>query len=207
MRYLGGKNRLGKEISHILKEYGKKHKLKKYIEPFCGSLGVAIHMVDEYNVHISDIQKDLILLWKAIQNDTFKYPRNVSKRMWLKYKNSNEPSAMRAFVGFGCSFGGKWFSSFAEDYNTNRISICNGTVSGLKKITNKIKLIKKIKHQSYEKWKPVNCLIYCDPPYKNTTKYTAVSNFNHYKFWNKVREWSKNNIVIVSEYTACTKRF
>ena len=90
MRYLGGKNRLGKEISQVLKEYGEKHKLKKYIEPFCGSLGVAIHMVDNYNVHVSDIQKDLILLWKAIQNDTFKYPRNVSKRTWLKYKNSND---------------------------------------------------------------------------------------------------------------------
>jgi len=151
MRYLGGKNRLGKEIAQVLKKYGEKTKLKKYIEPFCGSLGVSIHMVDDYNVYVSDIQKDIILLWKEIQNGTFKYPRNVTKRTWLKYKNDKNPSAMRAFIGFGCSFGGKWFSTFAEDYNSNKISICENTISSLKKNENKIKLIKQIKHCSYEK--------------------------------------------------------
>ena len=202
MKYLGGKYRQGKEIAQVLKEYGEKHKIKKYIESFCGALGVAIRMVDDYNVHISDNHKDLIMLWKEVKVGKFKYPKTVSERTYNRFKKSNEPSAMRAFIGFGCSFGGKWFSSFAEDYNTNRISICNGTVSGLKKTTNKIKKIKKIKHQSYEKWKPVNCLIYCDPPYQNTTQYNTDSDFNHYEFWNKVRECSKNNIVIVSEYTA-----
>jgi len=29
-----------------------------------------------------------------------------------------------------------------------------------------------------------------------------VGKFNHNKFWNIIRKWSKNNIVIVSEYTA-----
>jgi len=160
MRYLGGKNRLGKEISQVLKEYGEKHKLKKYIEPFCGSLGVAIHMVDDYNVHVSDIQKDLILLWKAIQNDTFKYPRNVSKRTWLIYKNSNEPSAIRAFIGFGCSFAGSWFAGYSNTFeNRNYMKECKESIIRKSKF---IKKIKKIKHQSYEKWNPTNCLIYCD---------------------------------------------
>jgi len=44
-------------------------------------------------------------------------------------------------------------------------------------------------------------LIYCDPPYKNTQGYeTGV--FDHSKFWEVMREWSKNNYVFISEENA-----
>lgn len=45
-------------------------------------------------------------------------------------------------------------------------------------------------------------LIYLDPPYKGTTKYDFGKDFNYEQFWNKVRELSKNNIVIISEQEA-----
>ena len=44
-------------------------------------------------------------------------------------------------------------------------------------------------------------LIYCDPPYKNTTGY-KVGKFNSDLFWNTMREWSKNNYVFISEEEA-----
>ena len=84
MRYLGGKNKLGKEISEVLKKYAPQDSVKGYIEPFCGSLGVTIHMADHYKTYVSDIQKDLIMLWKEINTGTFKYPKNVSKRTYYK---------------------------------------------------------------------------------------------------------------------------
>jgi DNA adenine methylase len=43
-------------------------------------------------------------------------------------------------------------------------------------------------------------LIYCDPPYAKTTKYS--SDFDSSKFWDWVREMSKDNIVLVSECQA-----
>ena len=44
-----------------------------------------------------------------------------------------------------------------------------------------------------------NHVIYCDPPYRNTTNYnTAV--FPYEEFYDWCREMSKNNIVLVSEY-------
>ena len=46
------------------------------------------------------------------------------------------------------------------------------------------------------------CLIYCDPPYKDTTKYPIIGEFNTEEFWNVMRNWSKNNTVIISEYEA-----
>ena len=45
-----------------------------------------------------------------------------------------------------------------------------------------------------------NCLIYCDPPYAEGIGYK--SDFNHEEFWQWVRDMSKKNIVVVSEYQA-----
>jgi len=204
MRYLGGKKKIGKEISEVLKNYGPVNKYPIYIEPFCGCLSVTIHMVDEYKVYISDVQKDLILLWKEIKSGVFKEPKSVSKKTWEKYKNE-EPSALRAFIGFGCSFGGKWFSTFANDYCSQNVDYSKRTINSLKKMEPGIKKINKISCHSYEKLdtpKLKGFLIYCDPPYKNSTGYSASNNFDSDKFWNIVRKWSKYNIVIVSEFNA-----
>jgi DNA adenine methylase len=45
-----------------------------------------------------------------------------------------------------------------------------------------------------------NYLIYCDPPYENSTKYK--DEFDHADFWNWARVVSKNNTVLISEYNA-----
>ena len=45
-------------------------------------------------------------------------------------------------------------------------------------------------------------MYYCDPPYKDTKKYSTSKNFNSNEFWDNVRELSKNNIVLVSENQA-----
>ena len=42
---------------------------------------------------------------------------------------------------------------------------------------------------------------YGDPPYRGTTKiFNTV--FNSDEFWNIMRKWSKDNIVVISEYQA-----
>lgn len=48
--------------------------------------------------------------------------------------------------------------------------------------------------------KPHNAVVYCDPPYQGTTKYKDKLNYDTY--WNWVREISKDNIVLCSEYNA-----
>ena len=49
-----------------------------------------------------------------------------------------------------------------------------------------------------------NAVIYCDPPYIGTKQYGYANQekFDHNRFWEWVRERSKNNIVFVSEQTA-----
>lgn len=56
--------------------------------------------------------------------------------------------------------------------------------------------------KDYRDLNPTNALIYCDPPYSNTTKFSGLEKFDTSQFWEKVREWSKNNFVVVSEYKA-----
>ena len=41
-------------------------------------------------------------------------------------------------------------------------------------------------------------VIYCDPPYKGTLKYTT--DFDYDEFYKWCKEMSKNNIVLISEY-------
>lgn len=55
-------------------------------------------------------------------------------------------------------------------------------------------------------------LVYCDPPYINTTQYGAFNGFDHEAFWDKMREWTLSNTVVVSEYEApedfvCVREF
>lgn len=46
-----------------------------------------------------------------------------------------------------------------------------------------------------------NALIYCDPPYQNTTKFETGS-FDYDKFWDWCRRMSKCNKVFISGYQA-----
>lgn len=44
-----------------------------------------------------------------------------------------------------------------------------------------------------------NCVIYCDPPYRDTTKY-STNDFPYEEFYDWCKTLSKNNIVLISEY-------
>ena len=47
-----------------------------------------------------------------------------------------------------------------------------------------------------------NTLIYCDPPYENTTKYHTSKSFDHRIFWDWCREKSVYVPVLISEQNA-----
>ena len=80
-------------------------------------------------------------------------------------------------------------------------NFCSAYVS-LLKITEKIKDVDFF-CKDYRNINPKNKIIYCDPPYLNNdylqNKYFK---FDTEEFWKIMRRWSKNNIVIISEYTA-----
>lgn len=205
MKYLGAKHLIGNEISSFLYNIVSPDIVDGYFEPFCGSLGVFKQMIKyNYKKYIaSDLQPDIILMWKKLQDNRLKLPETFNEELWKQLKKSESPNALKAVAGFGMSFGGKYFSGYiqkyAKDSNRDFYKEFKNSLNKIQKIIQKPNI--KFYNKSYDSWNPNNMLIYCDPPYKNTTGYDT-GDFDHVNFWETMRKWSKNNYVFISEETA-----
>jgi DNA adenine methylase len=199
MKYMGSKNKYAKDLLKII----LKNRLKNqwYVEPFAGGFNI-IDKVDGKRI-ANDINYYLIELFKAIQNGWIP-PDEISETEYKDIRNNMDrhPDHLIGFVGFGCSYAGKWFGGYARGKNSkgqNR----NYCLESKKNILKQKDLIKDIiiKNENYlDLYIPENSIIYCDPPYESTTSYKTE--FDHNEFWEWVRTKSKNNYVFVSEYKA-----
>lgn len=188
MRYLGGKSRLGKTLAEVIQGYDPRH----YHEPFCGMFSVGKHVQCARRT-ACDIHPDLILFLKAVR-DGWEPPTSVSEADYKRLQTA-PPSALRGFVGFGCSFYGRFFEGFARDARgTNYAAVAKRSLSEL------VPFIKGVEFTCapYSDYTGDADVIYCDPPYRGTTSYSH--SFNHDMFWDWVRAQSR--VVLVSEYTA-----
>ena len=129
-------------------------------------------------------------------------PKVLTKEQYDYIKNHpDEKPYLTGFVGFGCSFAGKWFGGYAKD-STDRNFCLNAHNSILRKMEGFKDT--KFECQDYCDLDPSGAIIYCDPPYAGTTQYSKniVGSFDSAKFWDTMRKWSKNNVVLISEYIA-----
>jgi DNA adenine methylase len=199
MRYFGGKTRIGKELAKFVnKTYGEP---TVYWEPFCGMFSVGENITAKKRV-ATDKNEDVILLWKALQ-EGWHPPTEISEEQYLILKNEETPSALRGFVGFGCSHSGKFFCGYARD-STDR----NYALNAHRSLLRKIKKVQDVSfsHGDYFNFYPAihNSIIYCDPPYKGTAGSPGFDSslFDFDRFWQWVRKKSEKNIILVSEYVA-----
>lgn len=192
MRYFGGKAKLAKYLIPIIQSYIKDH--IGYLEPCVGGCNI-IEGINHTNKYACDKHPQLIAMWKELQNGWIP-PTIITKEDYLTIKDAGE-DYLKGFVGFGCSFGGKYFGGYAG-LNEDRNYALNAKNSVLKKIS-KLKDVKFF-CKDYKELNPNNLLIYIDPPYANTTKYTV--DFDSTEFWQWCRTYSKTNTILISEYTA-----
>lgn len=193
MRYFGGKSRIAKDIVEVLESYRKEG--QAYLEPFVGGGWILSLMTGKrYGV---DKHPYLIAMYNALK-DGWEPPESITKEDYENAKNGQAPDYLMGFIGFGCSFAGKWFGGFANSPDRN---YCKNARNSVMK---KMKSMKDVDflNRDYRELKPNNLLIYCDPPYQGTTQYGLVGNFDSEEFWQTMREWSKNNMVLISEYNA-----
>lgn len=101
------------------------------------------------------------------------------------------------FCSFGCKFWGGYMAAQKGETSGER------TKSYFKSLKRQSELLKdvKFKHCSFQ---DINTnisdyVIYCDPPYKGTTKY-KTEDFPYDEYYDWCRKMSKNNIVLCSEY-------
>lgn len=202
MQYVGGKQKSGgQHIAAAIKQYAKFVKTDIIKEPLCGGLSVTSRL-EGFDIEARDACVPLITLYQKLQKGWVP-PTYVSRETWEKYKENPDPhDPMTAFVGFGCSRSGDWFSSFIEDYKytDRRVPAAFAASSSLIK---KIDKCKKVKFRSGDyRDTPIQGVMYCDIPYLNTVQYPAVGPFDHAKFWTHVTEVSKKIPVLVSELVA-----
>jgi DNA adenine methylase len=196
MQYLGGKSRIAKDISAIINQYSKD---KMFVSLFCGTCSIE-SMVKSSGKIINDFHPYLIELLRAVQNG-YEIPEIVTKEQYYEVKkNQDLNKALTGFVGFGCSFGAKWWGGYAS--NKAGTNYAKQSKNSLMKKMAKLKDAK-IYNEDYRNIEiPNNSVVYCDPPYKDTTGYSNSGSFSHDDFWEYMRKLSKNNIVFISEIHA-----
>ena len=198
MQYLGGKSRISKQISEIINKYSRN---RHFVSLFCGSCAIE-SKVESITKKLNDSHLYLIEMWKAIR-DGWEIPDTITKEEYDYVKNNkDENKALAGFVGFACSFGGKWFGGYAhlKNYAEKNYALYskNSLIRKMKGLQNSNFLCMDYKDVHI----PNDSVIYCDPPYEGTTKYSNSKEFNHKEFWEYMRTLSKEHIVFISEYNA-----
>lgn len=127
-------------------------------------------------------------------------PENVSEELYRELETAPDTDPRKAFAGFGCSWGGKWFGGYARgcpgrNYATNAHNSLLRKWPGMSGAS--------FVCDTYENIIPVpGAVVYCDPPYKDTTRFSAPGDFDTAMFWDWCRQRSKTCCVLVSEWAA-----
>jgi DNA adenine methylase len=192
-----------------------------YLEPFVGAAWIVSEMTATTR-WASDTNPYLIALYKALQ-DGWSPPNEISEELYVKLRKCTGKQkqdgpqvpldetpdflgdgyqlALIGFAGCACSFAGIWYGSYARNPKQPGFNFAEKGRNSLLKIRPKIRGVK-FRCCSYHEWEPKNALVYCDPPYAATHQPYFSKTFDSDKFWETMRKWSENNIVVVSEYSA-----
>lgn len=196
---MGSKNRIAKEILSIMLKYRKPGQW--WVEPFVGG-GNIIDKVTGNRIGC-DVDKDVISALETIAYRTELLPKNnkeFTEKDYYKIKKCpNHP--LYGYVAFALSYGGKKWGGWRRDKEGKRDYVAEAYRSALKQS-------KKLQGVlffvcSYEEIPllPPNSIIYCDPPYKDTTEYSKKFDYN--EFWKWCEEkYKEGHYVFVSEYSA-----
>ena len=204
MKYMGSKARFTKEILPIILKDRKPEQW--YVEPFAGGMNAICEV--QGNRIANDVHYYLIQMWRELVGGWI--PKKITKDEYseVRTNQSKYPAYFVGWVGFNCSYSGKWFGGFADDYPESRRNkkgvLPNYQMEAINNVPKQVKKMKGVVFQNkpyYELELPPNSIVYCDPPYEETTKY--ANEFDHNLFWNWVRNISKQgHTVFVSEYNA-----
>lgn len=215
MKYMGSKSRISKQIVPIIQEYIDLNNIKTYIEPFVGGANV-IDKIDCNRKYGTDYNKYLIALLNRVKNGDYLL-EEVSREFYNDVRANKDSGKYEDWivgnVGFLSSFNGRWFdggyakTGIEKTKNGERIrnyyeESKNNLLSQSKSKLFSETIFGNLNYIDWNKYNLNNCLIYCDPPYEGTKQYLNAYNFDYDLFWNTMRNWSKNNIVIISEENA-----
>ena len=119
MRYQGGKSRIATSIALAIERERERVKgtMGNLVSLFCGSCAVESKLAPHFsNVICNDNHKYLIALWRALQSG-YDLPEVISEDTYKSIRENKDVNpALTGFVGFGCSFGGKFFGGYSRRF-------------------------------------------------------------------------------------------
>lgn len=202
MKYMGSKARIAKDILPIILKDRKPEQW--YVEPFVGGANT-IDKVDGNRIG-NDINHYLIALYLELQKG-WQPPKDVTFEMYkdVKDNKSKYPDYMVGYIGLAFTFGATFFGGFVGSVNDVCCVGRDRIGESYRNVIKTQKAINGIRFTSGEYWKmqiPPESIIYCDPPYENTSGY-KTGKFDHSLFWDWCRNMSKlGHNIYISEYNA-----
>ena len=199
IKYVGSKNRLSKHLTPIIQSYITNETVG-YLEPFVGGA----NMIDKIKCDNKigyDVEENIINLLCAL-SDGWNPPKEVNEDMYKDVKlNPNKYDKQTyAYVGYQLSYGAKFWGGYRRDsigkrqYDKeayNNVTKQSPQLKGIEFDCMDFRDIPKDEIKGY--------VIYCDPPYRGTTKYKTEP-FPYDEFYEWVKEMSIHNTVLISEY-------
>lgn len=215
MNYMGSKSRIAKYIVPIIQKCIDDNQLKYYIEPFVGGANIIDKIICE-NKSGSDKNEYLIALLDHVSKGgklLSRVPRELYNDVRTAY-NSNSDTFSKvatANVGFLASYNGRWFDGgyakpvFEKTKTGERYR--DYYQEKKRNLEEQAKNLVGINFSCYDyRELPLtttsNNMIYCDPPYENAKQFKNSTHFDFNEFWETMRQWSKNNYVLISELAA-----
>ena len=204
MIYIGSKNRISKELAPIIQSYITSD-TKGYIEPFVGG-GNMIDKIQCNNKIGCDIHKQLIELLKYVQEFSNLLPDTITENTYNEVKNNKEKYEdwYLGLVGFCATFGAKYFGGYAKGFKEDKITPRNHSNEAIRNLQKQAPNLQgiKLKNCSFldlPKDEIKGYVVYCDIPYKGTTKY-KTQEFPYEEFYKWCKDMSIHNTVLISEY-------
>ena len=206
MRYQGGKSRIARQLADVIanissreRERERERESNTFVSLFCGTCSVESKITGFDHMVLNDKHKYLIDMFNGVKGG-YQLPEYVSEEQY-KYirEHKDEDPVLTGFVGFGCSFGGKWFGGYARNKTGTNYAL--QSKKSLMKDINTLMNARFICEDYRNVYLPDNCVIYADPPYNGTTGY-GKEKFDSQAFWEYAREISKDHLVFVSEQSA-----
>lgn len=157
----------------------------------------------------NDNNEYLIDFWNAMQNGLALNSIKMDKDTYTDIRDNKKkyPKYMVAIAGILASYNSKWFAGYAKTHigkspSDKNIVTRNYYQESINNVLNQMPKLMDVKFAcgDYKTIETSNAMIYCDPPYENTTGFK--DKFNHTEYWNWVRKVSTNNFVLCSEYQA-----
>jgi DNA adenine methylase len=214
VQYLGGKSQFARQLCAILE--GTRKPGQRFVDVFTGGANIVAGMSDRGPRVANDGCEPLIVLYRAWL-DGWRPPAEVSEQLYHEVKARKDPAnPLTAFVGFGCTFGAKWFGGYARGWvkpgTLIHASPANGgtepanfAATAARGLTKRLALCSDVSFVCSDfadlEILPGD-LVYCDPPYRGTTAYGYFRGFDYDLYLSKLTEWSAIADVFVSEYAA-----